>query len=744
MLGLDGDSKYNKKLHRNTNQFIKLLFNKTNQYVIFLILLLIITYTLFTNYSSDVTLSPSSGVAIQLSDRLPLEYIGYAILTVGRKNDYTSLNNLIEQLLSSGVHRYDIFVFEDDGLSGYSVDTQISEIVNKHKIRLKHSHLLYQQSIDDVNAMNNHTAQQYRYVLDTLLMPHMNDIVNGREVTTHGYDFGVILQDTDSLIYTNKNNQHQLALPYYMYYMSRLMASDDSIYCVSAVDDNSFKASELSDPIALPLRRTHQFLNHAFMISAAVYQHRLRPYWMDVDGKLYHTHQLYNNLDISNWSIYMQSQIQMSGTANCIYTAQPLVNTKENGVRLASEQYKLSLIDIQQMHQQSYHMQLQNFIRICTVVTDVQSIKLYRDSSICMFAPIEHDSDTLWHELVQAQLGYTSIVHTVQLTKQLNIYHGTTIVDYLSNTVLIIAKYSRYASEVVEQHKFSVRTHPSLVGLLSPALYSDNQQVNLVHSHQNNVVEVNGMMNDMYIGCHIDALDKRDLPHLLAELSPHLSAFKDTIYQFALSPPSLHALRCIAACSMLSFKYAAVQHGSECYCGNTYGQYGTVLSEKCNVPCSINTHAQSVEAIPLAMIFKQPCGGPLTNSVYKTMIDSKQYPPTQSAWLSSSNAIKLDSFNQDAQMVAALLGQSCDEACKGEGLICREYLVPLLSNECDAMKQLTKCNTCVNSGDASFGAFSPSIDTQTHICVLSAAKYADCSTVPPKHIKRACVCKSQN
>lgn len=58
---------------------------------------------------------------------------------------------------------------------------------------------------------------------------------------------------------------------------------------------------------------------------------------------------------------------------------------------------------------------------------------------------------------------------------------------------------------------------------------------------------------------------------------------------------------CIALCKSQGFAYAATQYGRQCFCGNSYGQYGA--ADNCNMPCSGNP--------------SELCGGFYANSVYK-------------------------------------------------------------------------------------------------------------------------------
>jgi hypothetical protein len=42
--------------------------------------------------------------------------------------------------------------------------------------------------------------------------------------------------------------------------------------------------------------------------------------------------------------------------------------------------------------------------------------------------------------------------------------------------------------------------------------------------------------------------------------------------------------RCIATCRDKGFKYAGVQYGQSCLCGNSYGKYGT--AHNCDFRCT--------------------------------------------------------------------------------------------------------------------------------------------------------------
>ena len=60
--------------------------------------------------------------------------------------------------------------------------------------------------------------------------------------------------------------------------------------------------------------------------------------------------------------------------------------------------------------------------------------------------------------------------------------------------------------------------------------------------------------------------------------------------------------QCMTWCGSQGYKYAGVQFGDQCFCGNSFDAYGA--STSCNVPCAGNSG--------------QTCGGAWANSVYLT------------------------------------------------------------------------------------------------------------------------------
>ncbi len=80
--------------------------------------------------------------------------------------------------------------------------------------------------------------------------------------------------------------------------------------------------------------------------------------------------------------------------------------------------------------------------------------------------------------------------------------------------------------------------------------------------------------------------------------SSYLGCFKDSGDPFGTENRDLNGLfvsksdmtvkKCINLCKSKGFKYAGVEYGSQCFCGNSYGKYGK--ADNCNMKCSGNAN----------------------------------------------------------------------------------------------------------------------------------------------------------
>ncbi len=84
----------------------------------------------------------------------------------------------------------------------------------------------------------------------------------------------------------------------------------------------------------------------------------------------------------------------------------------------------------------------------------------------------------------------------------------------------------------------------------------------------------------------------------------YLGCFKDTedrdFKEFTQWNGNQTLESCTTVCKQKGFKYAALQYGIYCYCGNAYGKYGKATN--CDVKCGGNSN--------------EICGGSWANSVY--------------------------------------------------------------------------------------------------------------------------------
>ena len=103
-------------------------------------------------------------------------------------------------------------------------------------------------------------------------------------------------------------------------------------------------------------------------------------------------------------------------------------------------------------------------------------------------------------------------------------------------------------------------------------------------------VILNGPTDPEYVGCYADT---GILPGPINLAGHDLNGF------FFYSTAMTNKL-CADTCAGRSFKYAGTRYGENCFCGNTYGQYG--LSKHCTIRCTGKTD--------------EICGGGGANSVY--------------------------------------------------------------------------------------------------------------------------------
>lgn len=64
----------------------------------------------------------------------------------------------------------------------------------------------------------------------------------------------------------------------------------------------------------------------------------------------------------------------------------------------------------------------------------------------------------------------------------------------------------------------------------------------------------------------------------------------------------------------VGFKYAGVQKGNLCFCGDKFGKHGQAETTNCNTPCDF--------------VATERCGGTNMNDIYDTGMNYMPYTPT--------------------------------------------------------------------------------------------------------------------
>jgi hypothetical protein len=130
-----------------------------------------------------------------------------------------------------------------------------------------------------------------------------------------------------------------------------------------------------------------------------------------------------------------------------------------------------------------------------------------------------------------------------------------------------------------------------------------------------------------------------------ATASTYVGCFKDEstrdLSDEAANGGSMSVETCLADCA--GYSYAGVQYGNQCFCGNSYGKYGSATD--CNMDCS----GDSAET----------CGGTWANSIYKVPAAG----PTSLGCFKDESSRDL----ADETSLSPVTVETCISTCKGAG-----------------------------------------------------------------------------
>jgi hypothetical protein len=116
--------------------------------------------------------------------------------------------------------------------------------------------------------------------------------------------------------------------------------------------------------------------------------------------------------------------------------------------------------------------------------------------------------------------------------------------------------------------------------------------------------------------------------------------------------------RCIESCRESGFAYAGIQYGAQCYCGNSYGRYGQIAENNCNMSCSGDTGRN--------------CGGTWANSVFKIAnrsmpSDAPPHRTSSATYLGCYKDTDLRDLNEKHWEDGQMTQDRCIDSCREDG-----------------------------------------------------------------------------
>ena len=422
-----------------------------------------------------------------------------------------------------------------------------------------------------------------------------------------------------------------------------------------------------------------------------------------------------------------------------------------------------------------YDRSISAFIEQAQIVTCARAVEAHRGQRLVFMLQPGEDARSPWHALMDDAWGITGS-HIQGRSQDISKHRGTGLINFLTNTILLVDPSSAYCP-FVERRKAAIAATAATAATAaaSPGAGTGTDSASTRRRFSAAVAKASCKRSTQpvafeYKGCFQDNFSQRDLPDLLAMKVQSVA-------------------QCAALCARQGHRYAGVQVGWECWCGASVGRHtpdgrGTGCIEKCRSG--------------------EKCGGAFFNSVYE-IVD----PPAAASVVPSSGG---DSgggggSGMGAAMVAAvaervasglavddgevaisgLVGESCTEACrryttlsspggtgKHEGRAgfrdhnntpqrrphrCSDQLLSLLQRDCTRLKRLLGCTACTRPNDPQWKnaqgkwialdklAFlwqtaAPGRLAKSKECFISSAKFLSCDVVAPptSEFRRACVC----
>jgi hypothetical protein len=659
---------------------------------------------------------------LTLSSLFPLcIQVAFAIPVGGRTQRAAQLGVMLGNLVSHGVPPKNIFVMEDvEGRPGKVNSPQVAEMATRFRVRVISSHVSRADMPEDGSNFGIHLARHYKFMLDYLLVSPRAAKAVGEDLDILGmpdgtpFEFAVLVED-DLVLAPD--------FVKYFYAMSKVMKVDTSLYCVSAHQDNAFYGTSYEPPATTPalsalgfdFRRGNHFMAPGWMTSKEIYTKVVRDRWLDEEGQYAYKNELH--LRNGHWDRFFDS---LTGSRDCIFPEIPrIIHQGADGftvdqraqmelysnLRLSALPVETDYGDLHRLTKDGYIQSQLQFISSATRLSSLEESRVFRHANLVFLVSAKDDKDEAWNTVLNGFFGLIGVGGYggwEGYVKVRGIFHGAVYVRWLTNLIMLVGKYSPYAHEVDAMGSRAIAPPTAASPSSIPA--SSVPPASFVSFSLTNG------------GCfHDKGAPERDLPF-------HVSYYKaETITPRA----------CLASCIHLGYRYAGIQAGMECWCGQSYGKHGAVEagSKGCYATCTASSRSASGAEDPVT------CGGDWKNSVYwasdATLHETSLAEPADAVYLKGGQ------------------GQSCQDTCAAAStpnrpLACSEMLFPLLHRTCTILQQLLGCTSCVEEEDMTRGVYSPG-GVEGKQCVLSKGRYIRCSAKPEHdpNYRRACVCQIQ-
>jgi len=681
-----------------------------------------------------------------LDDKLrsfePRTAVAWAIPVGGRTRRSVQLDSILSNLINGGAPPKNIFVMEDvEGRPGGKGFEDVAEVVRKRGVHLVSSHVSRADMPENKSNFGIHLARHYKFMLDYLLVSpeaagaRGDDLIKKGEQPSTGsaaaagppFDFAVIIED--DLV---------LAPDFVKYFlsMSRVMEVDDTLYCVSAHQDNAFYGTSWTpdnpreikqlDELGFDFRRGNHFMAPGWMTSRHIYTTVVRDRWLDSRGEYSHKQELH--LRNGHWDRFFDSLV---GSRDCIFPEIPRIIHQGADGFTVSQKAQMELYsnlrlanldpsvteygDLSRLTKAGYIASEIEFIRQAAWLNSPDEIRHFRHSKIVLTVPALDDKDEAWNAVLNGFFGVLGVGGYggwEGYVKVRGIFMGSVLLRWITNQVMLVGMYSPYMKEIRKK---------------KPAITLDLT----------------------YEGCFQDDGKDRDLPFMVRWYKPSIVTGRS----------------CASSCAHAGYKYAAVQAAMECWCGDKFGKHGeakkswnsVVGGDACSATrCKADRFATEEEK---ADADRAPlkCGGGWANAVYaingiKSIDVGSNTPQPLSTQVSSLFLVEqVLQPPQDALYILADENQSCEAACSNAPptrpdttLTCNEALFPLIHRHCRLLQSMVGCSTCVEEEDIMRGMSTPGGWGKGGNCLLSRGRYIRCAAKPHESMqgfRRACVCE---